>query len=173
MNTFDDTYGDDLGCIPFEGPEARLPSGTYIAAGGDILDLICGLVVNKPGPGIEVVPWDASKPIPDFVIGIQIDQDAVDYIQTKNAGRGILLREASAGPWMTLEEWQAKYQTNGLALLARMRLNWNKTGGGVQVKKPSGRKYGLDAYKLPGTGQSRTDLGSGRQPNQLGDKRNR
>lgn len=158
-NIFTATYGDDLGCIPFEGPEARLPSGVYIVAGGDILDLICGLVVNKPGPGIEIVPWDASKTIPEFVIGIQIDQEAVDYIQTVNGGRGILLRTANAGPWRTLVEWEAEFGTNGLALIAKMRLSWNKTGGSVQVHKPKGRVYGLDAYKLEGSGQGRTHTG--------------
>jgi hypothetical protein len=134
-----DDYLSDL--CEFGGPEAVLPTQIYIAAGVGILDLIKALVIKNPtGAGILSVPWEPTQPIPEKVIGIIADMDTVNYIQSKNNGRGILLKSPNIDTWMTLDEWGAQFNTNGLGLIARMRLDWNKTGGGVHIGRPISQK---------------------------------
>jgi len=127
-----DAYLDEDSICFFPGPDAKLPSQTYIASGVGVLDLIKSLVIKNPeGPGIKTVDWRPGQPIPEKVMGIVPDQEMVDYIQTTNNGRGILLRDPNGNIWKTLAEWEAEFKTNGLGLLARMRLDWFTTGGGV------------------------------------------
>lgn len=143
-NPEDEGDGDNYlaGLCYFPGPEALLPTQVHIASGVGVLDLIKDLVIKNPeGAGIKTVGWNPTQPIPEKVLGIVVDQEMIDYLQESNNGRGILLKEANADNWMTLKEWEDKFQTNGLALIARMRLDWNKTGGGIKPTHPSDKKF--------------------------------
>jgi len=142
---------DEDGICDFPDAVKRAPNGVFIASGfTDILELVTGLVWNKPGPGFEVFAWDKDQPIPsevlDRIMGVQMDVETIKYIQDENAGRGILLGEAGGDiqvTGLTPEEWQAKWGTNGVAAIAKQRLFWFAKGGGVERHAPaatSGRK---------------------------------
>lgn len=146
----EDNYLDQDGICFFPGPDAKLPSQTYIASGVGVLDLIKSMVIKNPdGAGIKIVDWRPGQPIPEKVMGIVVDQEMVDYIQNTNNGRGILLRDPNSNSWKTLDEWEAEFKTNGMGLLARMRLDWFETGGGVGT--PGQRVTGKGQRGIPTT----------------------
>jgi hypothetical protein len=151
---------DEDGICDFPDDIKNKPNGIFIASDfTDILELVVGLVWNKPGPGFEVFAWDKEQPIPkevlDRIIGVQMDVETIKYIQDENAGRGILLGEAGGDiqqNGLTPDEWTAKWGTNGVAAIAKQRLFWFANGGGVQTHGPAAT--------------------SGREPVVLGDPRN-
>jgi hypothetical protein len=130
--------GND-GICHFTGEEAKKPSGILIQGMTDILQLITGIVWDKPGPGFAVFDWDGESPIPrevrNRIIGIKLDKETIDFIQADNNGRGILLSEAGGDinkNGLTPDEWMKKYGTNGVAQIAKMRISKFVTGGGVK-----------------------------------------
>lgn len=52
-------------------------------------------------------------------------------LQSKYAGKAFLLKEPNGDDWLTLAEWNSKFNTDGLEVLARMRWEWFTKGGGV------------------------------------------
>jgi len=127
-----DAYLDEGGICYFGGPEAKLPSDVHIVAGIGVLDFIKDLIIKNPdGPGIKTVSWKPSDPIPEKVIGAVVDLEILDIIQKANAGRGVLLKDPNGLKWMTLDEWNTLFGTDGLAQVIKMRLYWKKEGGGV------------------------------------------
>ena len=75
-----------------------MPNGIWIGSGfTDIMELVVGIVYNKPGPGFEVFDWDKTQEIPDEildrVIGLKMDTETINHLQKKYNGRGILLGE--------------------------------------------------------------------------------
>jgi len=130
---------DKDGICHFTGEAAKMPSGVWIAGGfTDLLELVVGIVWNKPGPGFAVMDWDVGQPIPkevaDRVLGLKMDTETINYIQAENDGRGILLAEAGGDAQengITPAQWQEKYHSNGVATIARMRFFKFVKGGGV------------------------------------------
>lgn len=160
-----DSWLDENGICHFTGPETMIPTGAYMANGEtDILELVIGIVYNKPGPGFAVYDWDKNQeaPIPkevlDRVIGVKMDVETIKFLNDENNGRGILLAEAAGDitqNGLTPDEWIAKYGNNGAAALARARLFWWTRGGGVHVQTSPGRKYGVETHPVAGAGQVR------------------
>lgn len=142
-----ESWLDVDGICKFPASVQRIPNGVYIASGfTDILELVVGLVWNKPGPGFGIYDWDKDQPIPknvlDRIIGVQMDVETINYLQEEYAGRGILIGESDGDiqdKGLTPDEWQKKYGSNGMAALAKQRLFWYAKGGGVEVGKPYGK----------------------------------
>lgn len=122
---------DKDGICKFPGAIQRMPNGVWMAGKIDIMELVTGIVWNKPGPGFEVFEWDVSagKPpqnIIDRTIGLQLDIATIDYIQQKYGGKGILLGESDGDiqdKGITPTQWMKKYKSNGLAALIEQRFN--------------------------------------------------
>ena len=168
---------DKDGICQFPGAVQKMPDGIWIGSGfTDIMELVVGIVYNKPGPGFEVFDWDKTQEIPDEildrVIGLKMDTETINYIQKKYNGRGILLGESDGDiqdMGLTPAEWKKKYGSSGVPELAEQRLFWYARGGGVQVHRPAGtKKFGVHATKPAGAGTQTTDLGSGKKPVKLG-----
>jgi hypothetical protein len=101
-------------------------------AGIGVLDFVKDLIIKNPdGPGIKTLGWQPSDPIPEKVIGATVDMEILDVIQTANTGRGVLLKAPNINTWMTLDEWNDVFATDGLAQAIKMRLYWQQGGGGV------------------------------------------
>lgn len=98
-------------------------------------DLIKSLVVDtEDGP--KEVPFTPGAEVKK-VIGFIKDQLTIDFMQTAYGGRGILVASPkNPKQLMTLDEWQAEFGTDALALILMMRLWWKTTGGGVTTGKP-------------------------------------
>jgi len=99
-------------------------------AGIGLLDFVKDLIIKNPdGPGIKTLGWQPSDPIPEKVIGATVDMEILEEIQKANAGRGVLLKAPNINTWMTLDEWNDIFATDGLAQAIKMRLYWQQGGG--------------------------------------------
>jgi hypothetical protein len=129
IKTEEDYLSIDGICF-FGGPESKLPSDVHIVAGIGVLDFVKDLITKNPdGPGIKTVGWQPSDPIPEKVIGATVDMEILEEIQKANAGRGVLLKAPNINTWMTLDEWNDIFATDGLAQAIKMRLYWQQGGG--------------------------------------------
>lgn len=164
----EDWLGED-GICKFPDAVQRIPNGIYIASGfTDILELVTGIVWNKPGPGYDIFPWDVdSGPVPanvlDRVLGLQMDIEVIGILENEYGGRGILLGESDGDiqdKGLTPAEWQAKYGSNGVAAIARQRLFWWANRGGVVTS-------GNAVHESHETGQA---FPSGEKPIKVGGK---
>ena len=123
---------DEDGICHFPSTIQRLPNAVYIASGfTDILELVIGIVWNKPGPGFEVFDWDISQPIPkevlDRIMGVKMDVETINWLQEDNGGRGILLGESDGDiqeNGLSPDAWYEKYGYNAMGALAKQRLHW-------------------------------------------------
>ena len=140
---------DEDGICKFPDAIQRIPNGIYIASGfTDILELVTGVVYNKPGPGFDIFPWDVDAgPIPpeilDRVLGLQMDTEVIKLLQKEYGGRGILLGESDGDiqdKGLTPAEWAERYGSNGVAAIARQRLFCYANKGGVAT--PGGAVHG-------------------------------
>ncbi len=129
IETEEDYLSIDGICF-FGGPESKLPSDVHIVAGIGVLDFVKDLIIKNPeGPGIKTLGWQPSDPIPEKVIGATVDMEILEEIQKANAGRGVLLKAPNINTWMTLDEWNDIFATDGLAQAIKMRLYWQQGGG--------------------------------------------
>ena len=118
----------------FPGPEAEMPSQLRIAAPVDFIAFIRALVVldNTSEQGWKTVTYTyPEKPDRADVLGLVLNKGAIEMLQSKYNGKAFLLKEPNGDNWMTLAEWNAKFNTDGLEVLARMRWEWWTKGGGV------------------------------------------
>lgn len=129
-----DAYLDEDGICFFPGPEAQMPTQVRIAAPVNFLAFIKALVVldNTSEQGYKTIPYTyPEKPDRGDVLGLVLNKGAIEMLQSKYAGKAFLLKEPNGDNWMTLAEWNAKFNTDGLEVLARMRWEWWTKGGGV------------------------------------------
>jgi len=124
----------EAGICFFPGPEAQMPTQVRIAAPVNFLAFIKALVVldNTSEQGYKTIPYTyPEKPDRGDVLGLVLNKGAIEMLQSKYAGKAFLLKEPNGDNWMTLAEWNAKFNTDGLEVLARMRWEWWTKGGGV------------------------------------------
>lgn len=129
-----DAYLDEDGICFFPGPEAQMPTQVRIAAPVNFLAFIKALVVldNESEQGYKTIPYTyPEKPDRDDVLGLVLNKGAIEMLQSKYAGKAFLLKEPNGDDWLTLAEWNSKFNTDGLEVLARMRWVWFTKGGGV------------------------------------------
>lgn len=157
-----------LACIEFEGEEAILPSGYQIRSPGlTMLDFVAAYEVLDRGQIKMINPWETAQDnIPGKILAVIMNEAAVQKVQATYDGRGIVVSDVN-GARLTVNEWREKYHTDPLAQLAISRACLATTGPGVQTYRPAGTKFGVDATKIAGAGQGRTNLGN-RQPVKLG-----
>ena len=118
----------------FPGPEAEMPSQLRIAAPVDFIAFIRALVVldNTSEQGWKTVTYTyPEKPDRADVLGLVLTKVAIETLHSKYNGKAFITKEPNGDNWMTLAEWNAKFNTDGLEVLARMRWEWFTKGGGV------------------------------------------
>ena len=160
------------GCIPFTGIEADIPDGVIgLPAGIFAETLIKSVVVfddNTETGLAEVKRVDLKGD--EKIVNVKFWEERINEMLT---GSGIWIVDAN-GKKMSREDWFNSLspitgkprQTDGLAIFAMKKLNWLATGGGVQRQTAPGKKFGVDATRIEGSGQQRTD--TGRTPVKLG-----
>ena len=127
-----DAYLDEDGICFFPGPEAQMPSQLRIAAPVDFIAFVKALVVldNASEKGWKEIPYTyPEKPDRGDVLGLVLNKGAIEMLQSKYAGKAFLLKEPNGDDWLTLAEWNSKFNTDGLEVLARMRWEWFTKGG--------------------------------------------
>jgi len=119
METFgccgdDDKAAEDTGalpCIEFEGEERLLPRGVQIR---DPSLQLSDLFTN----------WDAAK----IGLDLEVDTELVGRLNKAYNGRGILLGDPVSTKTYTVDEWRAKFDTDGI-LLEGIKQFFRKTFG--------------------------------------------
>jgi hypothetical protein len=148
-----------LACLPFTGEERLLPKGYDIRSPGlFILDFVAAYVVLDKGQVKTINPWETASGVPGKILGVVLNEQAVQIVQATYGGRGIVIEDAH-GRRLTVPEWRAEFKTDPLAQLAISRAYLATTGPGVQTYRPAGTKFGVDATKITGSGQGRTHTG--------------
>lgn len=145
---------DEDGICFFPGPDAEMPSGLKIAAPVNFLAFAKGLVVidNVSEQGYKTVPYTyPDKPKGLEVLGLVLNKGAIETLQSKYNGKAFLLKEPNGDDWMTLAEWNAKFNTDGLEVLARMRWEWFAKGGGVGTPGQQVTAHGQKGHSRPST----------------------
>lgn len=145
---------DEDGICFFPGPEAEMPSALKIATSVNFLAFAKGLVVidNVSEQGYKTVPYTyPDKPEGQEVLGLVLNKGAIETLQSKYNGKAFLLKEPNGDDWMTLADWNAKFNTDGLEVLARMRWEWFAKGGGVGTPGQQVTAHGQKGHSKPST----------------------
>jgi hypothetical protein len=138
----EDMFEDGI-CF-FPGPEAEMPSEVRIATPVNFLKFIKAAIVldNDSDDGFKQVKWTYPEKPPEDVLGLVLNMKAVAKVQEIYNGKGFLLKEPNGSGWTTLGEWNSRYNTDGLSVLARMRWHWYTKGGGVTTGSAKFRPLG-------------------------------
>lgn len=120
----------------------------------------------------EVAGWKLVKSseltADSIIIGVILNKNTIVEIVNTYGENFIELRDANGGPWMTPAQWSERFHTDGVALVALRNKRYELQGPGVKVHRSPATHYGVDATKMPGSGQIRVDLGTCRKPVKLG-----
>ena len=138
VNDFgEQTEGDDWldgGLCTYTGPGADLPTGGYCKIvkpgkpwGPELLARSWLVSDAKSDAGIKEVDEPTKE---DTIIGVNLNKNTIVAIVNQYGREFYKIRDAN-GNEMTLDQWQARYGTNGLALVAIRNKRYQLGGGGV------------------------------------------
>jgi len=123
------------GICTYTGPGADLPAGGYskipgwypekIAKSWTVID-----VNSDEGDVAEKKTKELVKG--DLIIGVTLNPKTLAAIAS-SYGRDFYKIKDANDVEMTLDEWQAKYESNGLGLVAIRNMRRKINGGGVQI----------------------------------------
>ena len=116
------------GLCEYAGPGHDLPVGGYCKIPGWAPEKDLG-AVWMTSDGSEKKTSELTKA--DTIIGVTFNQKILDMTVATNGMDFYQIREANGGPLMTLDQWQTKYGTNGLGLVAIRNMRMKLAGQGV------------------------------------------
>lgn len=141
-----DDYLDVDGICVFPSKVDRYPSGITIASPFlGVSDLIKAVYVDTEDGPKQVTYTEAMEMsrkaretnanVP--FIAIVKDLKTIEMLQDVYNGKGVMLsRPNDPTTEMTLSQWEDMFKTDGIMVIAMMRLFWKVYGGGVRVTKP-------------------------------------
>lgn len=115
------------GLCEYTGPGHDLPVGGFCKIPNWSPEKIVALWMTADG--IEKTTAALAKD--DVIIGATFNQKALEAIVSTYGKDFFQLREANGGPMLTLDQWQTKYGTNGLGLVAIRNMRMTLQGSGV------------------------------------------
>jgi DNA-directed RNA polymerase subunit RPC12/RpoP len=115
------------GLCEYTGPGHDLPTGGYCKIPNWSPEKI--VVSWMTVDGTEKKTSELTKD--DGIIGATFNQKALEAIVSTYGKDFFQLREANGGPMLTLDQWQTKYGTNGLGLVAIRNMRMKLAGQGV------------------------------------------
>lgn len=115
------------GLCEYTGPGHDLPVGGYSKIPNWYPEKIVATWMTADGS--EKTVSELTKD--DVIIGVAFNQKALDTIVSTYGKDFYQIREANGGPLMTLDQWQTKYNTNGLGLVAIRNMRKKLQGSGV------------------------------------------
>jgi rubredoxin len=116
------------GLCEYTGPGHDLPTGGYCKIPGWAPEKDLG-AVWMTSDGSEKKTEELKKE--DTIIGVTFDKKILDMTVANNGKDFYQVREANGGPMLTLDQWQIKYGTNGLGLVAIRNMRAKLVGPGV------------------------------------------
>jgi hypothetical protein len=122
-----DKDGNWLECLPWTGQEAALPAGyTVMVPGLDPMQFVKRVEVldAEEDEGFRSIKKSELKPS-DVIIGVEMNEKSVKKIVDTYGGDWIRLKGANGGTNYDRKEWNEKFGTDGLELLAIRNLRAN------------------------------------------------
>ena len=115
------------GLCEYTGPGHDLPTGGYCKIPNWSPEKIVAAWMTADGT--EKKTSELTKD--DIIIGATFNQKALEAIVSTYGKDFFQLREANGGPMLTLDQWQTKYGSNGLGLVAIRNMRMKLVGPGV------------------------------------------
>jgi len=115
------------GLCEYTGPGHDLPTGGYSKIPNWAPEKIVSTWMTADGS--EKKSDELTKD--DVIVGATFNQKTLDAIVATYGKDFYQIREANGGPMMTLDQWQIKYGTNGLGLVAIRNMRTKLVGPGV------------------------------------------
>lgn len=121
------------GLCRYDGPASELPLGGYTKISNWKPELLVRtwtvLDVDSEEGYVEKKTSELKKT--DIIIGLTMNVKSLEKIVEIYGKDFYQIRDANGGPLMTLDKWQAKYNSNGLGLVAIRNQLYKLHGGGV------------------------------------------
>lgn len=118
------------GLCNYRGPGHDLPTGGYCKIPRFAPESLAQVWLVAADEG--VVPKKTKELTKeDIIVGVTMNPDAIAAIIATYGADFFQIREANGGPLMTLDQWQQKFHTNGLGLVAIRNMRMKLQGPGV------------------------------------------
>jgi len=123
------------GICDYDGPEDDLPAGGHAKIPGWEPEKVAKVWVVMDAESEEGIreKKTAELTADDIIIGVRLNPKTLSYIYKQYGPRFYLLRDANGEAWMTPDQWQAKFKTNGLGLVAMRNMRRKLSGGGIRT----------------------------------------
>jgi hypothetical protein len=143
------------GLCHYDGPGSDLPLGGYSKVPNWAPEDIVKRVQVLDAETDEGFVWKKKSELKasDILIGVEQNANAIKAMVNSYGRDFYKVRDANGGPLMTLDQWQEKYGSNALGLVAMRNLRAKASGqkppiqdvsaANVMPKKPS-----VPAYKI-------------------------
>jgi hypothetical protein len=125
-----DADGNWLECLPWDGQEKSLPLGyTTMVPGLGVSKFIKRVEVldAEEDAGYREIKPSELKP-DDIIVGAVINENSTKKVADTYGGDWIRLKEANSGKSLNRLQWQEKFGTDGLELLAIKELRGKQAG---------------------------------------------
>jgi hypothetical protein len=125
-----DEEGNWLECLPWEGQEKSLPLGYTTMVPGLGIDKFVyrvNVLDAEEMEGFRSIKKSELKP-DDIIIGAEMNEKSIKKIVDTYGGDWIRLKDANSGKNYNRLEWQQKYGTDALELLAIKSLRGQTSG---------------------------------------------
>jgi len=123
------------GICHFSGPEADLPVGGHSKIPNWYPEKVARSWVVMDAESEEGIKEKKTAELTpeDIIIGVRLNPKTLAAILATYGPKFYLIREANGDAWMTLDQWQARFKTNGLGLVAMRGMRRKLSGGGIRV----------------------------------------
>jgi hypothetical protein len=121
------------GLCDFTGPEAALPVGGYSKIPGWYPEKIAKSWTVEDPETDEGFAEKKTKELKadDIIIGVTLNPKTLAKIVDMYGRDFYQIREANGSALMTLDQWQTRFKSNGLGLVAIRNKRKDLNGGGV------------------------------------------
>jgi hypothetical protein len=112
------------GICHYNGPGSDLPLGGYSKIPGWFPESIVKRVLVLDATTEEGTVWKTKSELKadDILIGVEQNQNSIKAIVDTYGKDFYQVRDANGGPLMTLDQWQEKFHSNALGLVALRNL---------------------------------------------------
>lgn len=121
------------GICNYSGPGADLPIGGYSKISGWFPEKVAKSWTVMDAESEEGVKEKKTKELAkdDIIIGVTLNQKTLAAIASTYGRDFYQIKEANGNALMTLDQWQERFKSNGLGLVAIRNMRTKLMGAGV------------------------------------------
>jgi hypothetical protein len=122
------------GICDYTGPGSDLPVGGYCKIPGWYPEMMAKAWTVLDAESEEGVKYKMTKELKptDIIIGVTFNPKSVEAIAGQYGKDFFKVTGANGGALMTLDEWEAKFDTNAMGLVAIRNMRKKLSGGGIK-----------------------------------------